>query len=266
MAKAAQGLASRFTLASDRVKHRTIASIEGEVGTGKTYFTLTAPGPVLIQNIDKGTEGVVEQFRQQGKEIYEEKYLWEPGDVDEAEGNVKAEEQLKEEAIEVRNKWERDAFYAMDNGVRTLTMDNESRIWQVYRYAEFGGPNSGDMKDYDKLNQRFEALINRAKERDVNLFLIRAMKDRWGMFGSVNPKTGKKSFAKSGREVWGYEHLPGVVFTELTFLYNPDTKEYSIKVGKCRHNENLQFDTVPRCSFPELGTLMIEGSNEEDWA
>jgi hypothetical protein len=265
------GLAARFELAREMNICRTIAAIAGEVGCGKTYFGCTGPAPILIQNIDKGTEGVVEQFRKEGKEIYEEQYEWNPGEVDEDEGNLKAEAELKEAAIEIRNKWEKDYFYAIDNGVRTAVMDNESRIWQVYRYAEFGGPN-GEQRDYDKLNLRFESLINKAKACEVNLLMMRAMKDRWGMYGKK--ADGRKSFAKSGREVWGYEHLAGAVLLELDFLHRTQEEqdeaedglgEYVIKIGKCRQNKDLQFTLQPRCTLPELGTLIFPESEETDW-
>ena len=265
-------LAARYMLARDTLIHRTIAAVEGEVGVGKTFFGCTGPAPVLIQNIDKGTEGVVEKFRQDGKEIYEEVYDWNPGDIDD-EGDGKDEDALKELAIEIRNKWEKDALYFIDNGGRTLLQDNESRIWQVYRYAGFGGPNSGDMRDYDKLNLRFENIINKAKEANVNLLMTRAMKDRWGMYGKPN-REGKKTFAKSGREVWGYEHLSGAVLIELRFARRTKVEqdeaedgmgEYVIEIGKCRQNTDLQFTTIPRCSFPELGTLIYPDSEESDW-
>ena len=264
MAKTSKsGLGSRFTSASGERKFRTIATLDGEVGTGKTYFGLTARGPILSQNIDQGTEGVIEQFVEQGKEIYDERYVWRPGELDEKD--------LQDAAIEIRDKWEVDFRYAIDNGIGTVMWDTESRIWQVYRYAEFGDPNAGDIKNYDRLNQRFEANINLAKERDINLFLIRSMKDHWGMVGPVSQKTGKKGFGKAGREVWGYEHLPGIVFMELSFNYDPKDEEtygtaYTIRIGKCRHNVDLQFTTQMRQTFPELGTLLIDGSSEEDWA
>ncbi len=274
MAKKTQSaLASRYTLARDNFIYRTVASIAGEVGVGKTYFGCTGPAPVLIQNIDKGTEGVVELFRKEGKEIYEESYDWNPGDIDEDSGEGKDEKELKDAAIEIRNKWEKDALYFIDNGGRTLLQDNESRIWQVYRYAAFGGPNSGDMRDYDGLNLRFENIINKAKEANVNLLMTRAMKDRWGMYGKPN-KEGRKSFAKSGREVWGYEHLSGAVLLELEFARRTKEEqeaaddgngEYVINIGKCRQNTEYQFTTIPRCSLPALGTLIYPDSEESDW-
>ena len=288
MKRTKNALASRFQLARDTYIYRTIAAISGEVGVGKTFFGCTGPAPVLIQNIDKGTEGVVEQFRADGKEIYEEVYDWRPGEVADEEDeeddddkdskgkgskDLKIEKELKEAAIEIRNKWEKDYFYFIENGGRTAVMDNESRIWQVYRYAEFGGPKGGDIKDFDKLNLRFEELINRAKSCEINLLMMRAMKDRWGMYGKAKAD-GSKSFAKSGREVWGYEHLAGIVLLELDFVHRTKVEqekigdgngEFAIKIGKSRQNTDLQFSTVPRCSFPELGTLIFSDSTEEDW-
>lgn len=263
MAKATKGLSSRFTLASGERKHRTIASLNGEVATGKTYFGCTARGPVLSQNIDIGTEGVIEQFIENGKEIYDEKYVWNPGDIQESD--------LQNAAIEIRNKWETDYRYAINNGIGTIIWDTESRIWQVYRYAEFGAPNADSIKDYDALNQRFEANINLAKEYDINLFIVRSMKNKWGQFGAVSSKTGKKAMGVGGREVWGYEHLPGMMMMELMFIHDPDDPEgtgspYQIRVEKCRHNVHMQFTTIARCSFPELGTLLLADSTEENWS
>lgn len=268
-------LAGRFTLAPAEVVKRTIASLAGEVGEGKTHFALTAPGPTLMQNIDKGTEGVIEKFRADGKEIYEEHYEWNPGAVDldaedDEEDNLKSEKELKEAAVETRNKWEKDAFYAMDNGIRSVIMDTESRIWQVYRYAEFGGPN-GEQRDYDKLNLRFEGLINKAKSvPGVNLFLIRSMKDRWGMFGKVKAD-GSKSFGKAGREVWGYEHLDSCIFTSLTFGHSDEFKAENgtpnyIDVGKCRQSDELSWTRIVRMSFPDFGMEMMPETTLEDWS
>ena len=279
------GLASRFSLASEEITPRVIASLDGEVGTGKTYFGLTGPEPVVVFNIDNGLEGVVEQFRKEGKEIYEERYAWVPKDIDPDEAEGKEAEDLQDLAKEVRAKFEKDIFYALKNGARSCVVDNESRFWQVYRYAEFGSPNGDNPKDYDELNQRFESFIHKVKGTNdpVNLFLIRSMKDKWGSFGPVSKKTGKKGFGKSGREAWGYEHLPGMMGIELTFLqlsakdetrteleetWGEGTCEYVIRIGKNRYNNaenNLAFTYTPRCSFPELGLMLYPETERSDW-
>lgn len=277
----ASKLADRYELASDELSTRTIATLDGEVGTGKTYFALTGPEEILFQNIDNGTEGVIEEFRREGKQIYEVKYEWNPGQRgDDEDDDVIDDNGLQEIAIEVRDRWEKDYYYAIRNGARTIVWDTESRIWQCHRYAEFGAPNDNP-KNYDKLNQRFEAMINEAKRTPgANLFLIRSMKDKWGAFGAKNKQTGQRGFGKGGREVWGYEHLPGMVFEELTFLHLDEgdelretleaehgegSCEYVIKFGKCRHNGKLAFTYTPRCSFPMLGELLVPESSSSDW-
>jgi hypothetical protein len=239
---------------------RDIASITGEVGAGKTYFTLTGRGPIVVFNIDRGLEGVAEREEFADKEIYQHLIEWSLDDAEE-------EGVLQEKALDLRNTFLRLYKEALKLA-GTIVIDTESRLWQLYRYAEFGAPG-GDMRDYDKLNQRYEDFINLAKSAPgVNLFLIRSMKDSWNTKG-----TGK--LHKDGREVWGYEHLPGIVMSELFFRLDPEVEvdesnedpnyRYVIDVGKCRHNLRLQHTTVPRCSFPQFGRMLVEGSKVKDW-
>jgi hypothetical protein len=266
-------LDDRFTLARAEYDHRFVLSLDGEVGTGKTHFACTAPAPILIQNIDKGTDFVVEKFRQEGKTIYDESYTWNPGEeADEDDKNAG----LQDEAKAVLKKWEEDFYYALANGARTIVWDTESRIWQVTRYAYFGAPNADNPRNYDAPNQRYEAMIQKAKETPgVNLILLRSMKDKWGNYGAVNKQTGQRGFGKGGREIWGYEHLPGMMQLELTILYRSEKEQtdagdgngaYVFRFGKCRPNEEYQFTVQPRCSFPQLGALLIEDSTEDDWS
>jgi len=247
--------------------YRDIACISGEVGAGKTHYCLTAPDPIVVFNIDRGLEGVVEKEEFEEKEIYQHVIDWSPGGLEESDLEIRA--------VELRNEFQEKIKDAV-TWARTIVVDTESRLWQLYRYARFGGPNSGNLKDYDRLNQEFEDFINLIKGvKGVNLFLIRSMKDKWGQSGPVSKTTGKKSMAKEGREVWGYEHLPGLVMTELNFRLdedvaideaNEDTNyRYVIDVGKCRHNLKLQHTTVTRMSFPNFGRLMVPGSKAKDW-
>lgn len=264
---AKSGLASSFERVGVEKHYRTIASVTGEVGSGKTHFCLTAPDPIVVFNVDRGLEGVVEKEEFDGKEIYQHIIDWSPGGLDESEYEARA--------IEVRNDFLSKFREAITAGARTIVVDTESRLWQIYRYAAFGGPNSGSIKDYDRLNQEFEDFINIAKGATVNLFLVRSMKNKWGQTGAVSQNTGKRSMAVSGREVWGYEHLPSVVMTELYFRLDEtvpvdDTNEdpnyrYVIDFGKCRHNLAIQHTTVPRMDFGNLGRLMIPKSKAKDW-
>src|SRR3990167_7215039 len=189
MAKSSKADSGFVQLVEEARKYRDITRIAGGVGTGKTYFGLTGPEPVFVQSVDKGLEAVVEQFVAAGKEIHVAEYDW----------RVKrGEEELsQDDATEIRDKIIHDYYYALDNGARTVVWDKESDIWQVFRYAEFGGPNDAP-KNYEQLNARYKSLIDDAKACAVNFFLIQAMRDDWGLTGSVSAKTGKKSFGKIG--------------------------------------------------------------------
>ena len=53
-----------FTPAPTQKPQRIIAHVSGGPATGKTYLALTGKPPIYYINLDRGTEGVVEQFAQ----------------------------------------------------------------------------------------------------------------------------------------------------------------------------------------------------------
>src|SRR5262245_17978680 len=58
-----------FELADGAVRRRLIISVEGDWGTGKTDFALTAPGPIAFFNFDLNTEWTLGQYAKK-KQIY----------------------------------------------------------------------------------------------------------------------------------------------------------------------------------------------------
>jgi hypothetical protein len=264
-----QGLAGRFTLAPDQRRYRTILRICGERGTGKTRLGLTGPDPVVIFSFDRGTEGVVEEFREAGKLVYDQEYIWDPGALDQEDPQA-----LQAAAIAVRDRFEADYAYALEQGARMLVIDKESDLWQLYRYAEFGGPSEAP-KDYQKLNNRYIAMINKAKMYPTaNLLLIQAMKDEWGTTKRQNRQgqTVETPKQTGGRIPWGFDRLDELVFGELVCRRDGGEFFFDFKApwdssfGKCRQSAALCGDSVPAMTFLELGTLLVPGSTEEDWA
>lgn len=271
-----QGLASRFELASADKKLRTILRVIGLHGTGKTRLALTAPDPILFQSVDYGTEGVVEEFVKQGKQIYVREYDWNPGDRELVDKDGDLTDKGKARAQELRTQIEDDYDFALRNGAKTVVWDKESDIWQLYRYAEFGAPND-QPKDYAKLNARYTAQINKVKRHDANLILIQSMKDEWGTKTTRNSRgEAKATLTQTGNKVpWGYDRLDELVFAELCcrredseagpefyfdFCY-PALPGF----GKCRQAAHLSGQSIPAMTFTELGTLLIDGSEEEEW-
>jgi len=235
--------------------------ISGPVGTGKTRYGLTAPDPLFALSFDKGLEGVVEEFVEAGKRIQVADYDWHPGTEDFSQAYA---QQLRDQVI-------RDYEYALANA-RSILVDKETDLWELFRYAEFGRPNESP-KDYVKLNQRYKAFINAAKKTDVNLVLIDSMKDDWGTVGAINSTTGKRSLTKIGTQSRrGFDALDELVYVETEFAREPSTDPeapgavFYIDVKKCRQNSALQEQRFESMTFSEFGTLLIPGSSIEDWS
>jgi hypothetical protein len=249
---------SSFAPVATKIRHRTIGRSYGEVGTGKTRFWLLAPKPLYIQSLDKGLEGTIDQLIREGliraDDVHVADYDWHPGSDDFSQSY----------AVNLRDRLIADHNFALENEARTIVWDKESDIWELFRYAEFGSPNDTP-KDYQKLNQRYMAIINKVKGYDASLGLIQSMKDKWGLTGEVNQRTGKKSFGKTGeREAWGFDRLEEQVFVNI--CHRREDGEFFLDIGKCRQNTALQDQTLPATTFADFGMMLIEGSNESDWA
>lgn len=236
---------------------RTVWLASGEVGTGKTRFALTGPSPILVQSLDRGLEGVVEGIlgADPEKEIYVKEYDWNPQD----------ENFNQQTAIDLRDQIIADFEFGLANA-RTIVWDKETDMWEVFRYAEFGGPSDAP-KDYAKLNQRYFHLINRVKSTPgVNMCLIQSMKDEWGSEATVDRNSGAKKMKpiQTGRRIrTGFSRLDEIVFFDMH--HRREKGEFFFDIGKCRQNASLSDQSMPAMTFAEFGTLLVDGTEESDW-
>lgn len=263
MAKSGPNGWSQFKRATSDRRLRTIALVSGEVDTGKTRLGLTGPGPILVQSLDKGMEGVVERILgdpsdpaySPDKEIYIREYDWNPAKDDFSQ----------DYAIDLREQIKSDFAYGLKNAC-TILWDKETDIWQVFRYAEFGAPNDAP-KNYPRLNQEYFRLINSAKESDVNFFMIQSMKDEWVSEKTVDRNTGqsKTKGVSSGRRVRsGFDRLDELVLMEIHCTY--EAGKFWFEIGKSKQNKNLTGETMEAVTLPELGTLIFPDTTVEQWA
>lgn len=241
----------RFTKAESEVKQRIIAASYGEVGTLKTSFWLTAPGPILVQSLDQGLEGVIEDI-QKTKDIY----------VCEYEANTDSIDQ--DAAIEARDKFIEDFEYAVSNGIRTIIWDKETQVYALLKFAEFGAPSSNP-SDYYSLFQRYRRLINLAKASDINFGLIQGMQTPWAP--KVNKKTGAQGAARADgqRERRGMAEVEELVHINIEHVL--EDGRFYLKIGKARGpgGQAIQNTTLPYVTFPELAGLIFPDTEESDW-
>lgn len=245
---------------SNTVKHRTIALVTSEVGSGSTRFALTGPGPHLYQSFDRGLEGTKEDVERAGllsPNFDEREYAWEPDDKGKFD---------KELAIEIRDRFTDDLREALGAGYRLITWDKEDQVWQVFRYAEFGA-ETGQPRDFAALNRRYLKLINMVKDSDASLIAIDSLRTPWetGPNGKLQ-KTNR-------RERRGFDDLDRAAMVEIHMRRERNSgqdpshigPEYYFDIGKCRQNSGLQDQTIPAMTFVEFGQLLVPGSTEAEW-
>lgn len=253
MAKTANPLASRFERSLGVLKNRLIWRGVGECGTGKTFFGLGAPGPIVVQSFDRGLEGVnLSAYNE--KDIYPIEYEWAP-----------TTELSQEAAIELRDKFIEDHEYALKHA-RTILVDKETDVWEIFRYGEFGEPNDSP-RNYPALNQRYRKLVNMAKSTDVNIGWIQSMKDEWK---TVNKKKSSGEVVQAGaatgnRVAQGFGELEGLVHINL--FHRRENGKFLIDVGKARGpaSTDVQDQTFTNLTFVEFAQLVFPDTNEEDW-
>lgn len=256
MAKTVDAFA-RYTKATTDVKPRIIANSVGEVGTGKTHFWLGAPGPIVIQTLDMGLEGVVEPFADT-KDIYIAHY-----DI----GQTIGESFTHALAVIARDKFVAD-FEDAIRVARTIVWDRETDVFNLFQYADFGTDDAygaAPPKDWDKMKGKIRRMIAMAKASDVNFGLIQGMKNEW--VPQVNKKTGAKAAGQSGNRIpAGMEDIDALVHTNLQ--HGRVGKDFSITVGKSRGpgGFDIQDQTLTNLSFVELAQLMFPDSDESNWS
>ena len=257
MAKTVVSPFARFDRATTDLKPRIIANSVGEVGSGKTSFWLGAPGPIVIQTLDLGLEGVVETYAAD-KEIYIATY-----DI----GQTIGESFTHALAVVARDKFIAD-FEAAVLSARTIVWDRETDVFSLFQFAEFGTDDAygaAPPKDWDKLKGKIRRMIAMAKASDVNFGLIQGLRNEW--IPQVNKKTGKTAAGQSGKRIpAGMDDIDALVHTNL--MHARDGKEFSITVGKSRGpgGYDIQDETFTGLSFAELAQLIYPDTTEEDWA
>jgi hypothetical protein len=257
MAKVTNDPFARYTKATTDVKARIIANSVGEVGTGKTSFWLGAPGPIVVQTLDLGLEGVVENHAD-SKDIYVASY-----DI----GQTIGASFTHEKAQAAATKFVEDFEHAIQNA-RTIVWDRETDVWSLFQYAEFGTDDAygaAPPKDWDKLKGRLRRMVAMAKASDVNFGLIQGMKNEW--IPVVNKKTGAKAAGQSGKRVAsGMDEIDALVHTNL--FHERNGKDFSITVGKSRGpgGFDCQDQTFENMSFTELAMLIYPDTDESNWS
>lgn len=227
--------------ADTKILRRLIVNVVGKEKQGKTNFGLTAPGPIILFDLDYGLEGVVSKFAGQ-KDIYPTEYR-----INEISANqfLATWERFKKELVAALKEKE----------VRSIVVDTGTEMWELIRLARFGKLTQVMPQHYGPVNSELRGLIRDAYSSDKNLILLHKMTEVY----RNNQPTGEYAMA-------GFKDIPYNV--QVNVLCWRDTDGiFHATINDCRQNSDLAgMDLVgDMVNFQTLATLVFPGTEEEDW-
>lgn len=247
---------SGFRRADTPIRKRLTVAVDGVEKCGKTHFALTAPGPIAIQSVDMGLEGVIQKF-QADKEIWLAERRMELPD-----GGLLKELSLEQTSAAAQKCVKeiisdfRDAL--SDTNIRTIIWDSATEVWEILRLARFGKLTQVKPHHYGPVNAEYKDLLRLANDSDKFLVLLHQMKDEY-----INDKrTG--SYKRAGMSNTGFLVQVGGVCGKDSAAEDTSTK-FSYTINDCRFNTELEglSLTGTDCDFPHLAALVLDNDPEQ---
>lgn len=235
------------------------SSVGGD-GSGKSDFSLSAPGPIYVAAFDVNGLGRVRKERKQGKEIRIGRYPMPPI----IKGATK--NQIGDAAMKVWDRFVNDYRMALRNA-RTILWDREDLAWELLRYAHFGGQKNEGSKtgalDYGDLNAEYVSLIQEAAVAGVNLGLLQGVRTKW--VAKMDPAKGKMVNYDTGEPMAdGFKKVADHVDITLMHRWDPVAKEYKTKLGKFP-NKDEKDKEIGDLDWPLMAMLAYPDSMPDDW-
>jgi hypothetical protein len=236
---------------------RLVLSVDGPPKSGKTHFTLTAPGPITEHDLDLGLEGVVEQEikRNPDKVIYSFQYAIPhsaalPGSPFAAMADA------------ARGVWETFCknFRASIPKSRTVVVDTGSEAWNLCRLARLGKLVQVMPVQYTAVNSEFRQLTQLALlNSETNVIYTHKMKAVY----KNDQKTEEVERAGFGDIEYDVQ---AVVRTERDFT-KVGIEQFSVLIEECRLNplaSGMRF-TGADCSFQKVAVAIYPDTTEDFW-
>ncbi len=226
---------------SDEVRtapRRLIISVSGKDGTGKTHFALTGPEPIILFNIDMGTEGVLHKF-QQGEVGGSPKKIF-VYDISVPKG---ADKEVYETLwSQVRERAE--TAYKLRQG--TVVWDTDTENYELCRLARFGRLTQIMPHHYTVVNNDYREFLRLAYQSGATTVLIQKVKPVYLNGNRTNDY-----------EESGMGDIPYTVQLRLRTFRNDSPipggdPEFGCTVLKCRPKPSLMGQTFvgPMFSIP----------------
>lgn len=236
---------------------RLLLATDGFDKTGKTEFALSAPGPIVVFNLDMGLEGVVEKWLDKKVVVVEQ-----------------FEIPTFDKQQEYAKLWSRfyDKFRkaVANQDVRTIFCDTGDDVWALERLAEFGTLNPRMTQNertgkYGVLNELYKSLIRMVYfESGKNLILTHKLKKRYVKYKNVK---GEENEAWDGTwERGGFKEQNYLIQANLRHRFTQG-EGFAIDIINCRQNMDLAGYTLTgsECNFTGLAATIFPNVDPGYW-
>ena len=256
----------RFQQADASERYNIVGSSQGDGGSGKTHFWLTAPDPIAVFLFDPaGLKGLMkrDEFRHKDIRVINYYELVNLGAMREKEDRAKA-------SLEALNQFRDDWRVALKHA-RTTLWDKEDHVWEMMRYAT-NEDYSAEPKSYYELNMEYRGMFTDAESAGVNFGVIRGMREKWGKTGQrVDRRTGmvKETFGGLGEFVpRGQKEVEELVQINLAHRWDEERRAFVTTIlNKCRLGNALELlgQESDNLDFLTLATLLYPDADASVW-
>jgi len=211
---------------------RLICALEGLEFVGKTHFSLTAPEPIIFNDVDLGTEGVINKFQEQGKQILYHR--------------IRVPKSADKDIYETLwNEFKNRIYKAYTLKRGTVVWDTESEINELARLAKFGKLTQVMPHHYQQVNRELRDIIDYAYDAPINTIFIRKLKSKW----VDNVRT--REYEASG---WADMDYKCQVTLRLFKEETDEGSQFCAQIKKCRQNPDVAGEILrgPMCNFEFL--------------
>lgn len=232
-----------FARYQPKTGRRICMSVEGREKRGKTFFALTAPGPIVYFNLDDGLDRVEPHvnFPDLDLRVVDVPSIAKDGHPD----------AIAEEAVKVWNWLKGQHINALESA-RTVVYDSFTEVWEIARLARFGKLVQVQPQHYGPVNREFHEFIREFTKRSTNLILLH----------KVMPEFENKS----EMERKGFSHIGFDVDDFVRVDRDVDGKFY-VEVIESGHNPAIRkkIFTEPNNTFPDIAMAMFPSSTPLEW-
>lgn len=224
-------------------------TVDGIEKSGKSYFALTAPGPISYHDLDFGLHGVADKFPD--IELYHFEY---PFSITNRLPGAEASPPLIERSAALWKDLVRDVMASTER-CRTVVFDQGTRMWNLLRLARLGKLTQVPALQYVNVNSEFDDFIQRVHRSPANIIWLHRMKPVY----EKNEKTAL--YERAGYDGLGYD-----VDVVLQPFYDPKAG-FTLRIAECRANRKLDGTVLNEAeiSFAKVASLIYPNSEERNW-